>query len=98
MQTYGLMGAPFLAKAITSKRDYKKELIVKTRVQRILLQDFAFGFTPIDPIHTLLLGERGFGKTTNIFYLKDFVDTNKKSNNIFTKLINTSEISKRERE
>jgi hypothetical protein len=96
MQAYGLRGEPFSTKAITSKRDYNKDIIVKTRTIRVLTQEFVFGFAPMDPIHIMLLGERGCGKTTNIFYLKDFVDTNKKSDSIFTKFTNVPEISKRE--
>lgn len=73
---FGLRSDPFRSQAVLDESDFRSELMVLTKLHRMLISGFRWGFAPDDPFRIILLGERGIGKTTSLFFLKQHIQQN----------------------
>jgi len=84
MPIYDLTGDPFAGIIVTKEKDLRKELMVKTKSIKELEDIFLYGFDFDAPKHYILLGGSGAGKSTALYYIKQYIEENAPKNTIIT--------------
>jgi len=73
---YGLKFNPFELKNVSDMSDFKKQPFLLLRTQKILRTSIETNIMSEqnNPLYYVILGERGVGKTSTLFFLKEYID------------------------